>query len=83
MASLLALSWLVIGPLALLGAVHCWRRRRAALVVLLAPVASTLITALIFYGSIRFRDADAALYVIPAGALIAAIVERRRERVDR
>ncbi len=72
-----AASWLVVGPLALLGLLWCWWRRRAALVVVLAPVASTLLTALLFYGSIRFRDADAALYVVPAAALLASWLPAR------
>lgn len=72
-----ALGWLAVGPLALLGALLCGRGARAGLVLLLAPVASTLVTALIFYGSIRFRDADAPLYVVPAAALLARLLPQR------
>lgn len=72
-----AASWLVVGPLALLGALLCLVRRRAATWIVLAPVLSTLLTALIFYGSIRFRDADAALYVVPAAALLSGWLPAR------
>ena len=72
-----AASWMVIGPLALLGALLCLARRRAATWIVLAPVLSTLLTALIFYGSLRFRDADAALYVVPAAALLAGWLPAR------
>lgn len=78
-----ALSWLAIAPLIVAGLVLGWRRARAATVVLLAPIASTLLTALIFYGSIRFRDADASLYVVPAAALLAALIDALRRRMGR
>lgn len=71
-----AAGWLLVAPLALLGLRRCWREARAATLLVLAPVASTLLTALVFYGSIRFRDADAALYALPAAAAAAALLER-------
>ena len=71
-----ALSWLALLPFLAAGCVIGLRRRRAETVVLLLPVLSTLLTALIFYGLIRFRDADAALYVVPAAAAIVALCSR-------
>ncbi|MSR47755.1 MAG: hypothetical protein EXS13_11960 [Planctomycetes bacterium] len=71
-----AVSWLLVAPLALAGIVLGWRRARAAIVLLMAPVVSTLLTALVFYGSIRFRDADAALYMVPAAAAAVALAKR-------
>ncbi|MBM4016296.1 MAG: glycosyltransferase family 39 protein [Planctomycetes bacterium] len=75
-----AAGWLLVAPLVLLGLRRTWREARAGTLILLAPVASTLVTALVFYGSIRFRDADAALYVVPAAAAVAALLDRRRTR---
>ncbi len=75
-----AAGWLLVAPLVLLGLPRAWRQARAGTLILLAPVVSTLLTALIFYGSIRFRDADAALYVVPAAAAAAALLDRLRPR---
>lgn len=75
------LAWVATAPLLLLGCVREWARRRAELTVLLLPCLSTLLTALIFYGSIRFRDADVALFIVPAAAVVAAFAPREwRER---
>jgi 4-amino-4-deoxy-L-arabinose transferase-like glycosyltransferase len=70
------LAWLTTAPLLLLGCVREWSRRRAELTILLLPCLSTLLTALIFYGSIRFRDADVALFIAPAAAAVAAFAPR-------
>ncbi len=78
-----ALAWLVVGPLAVIGAWLGLRRLRAATFVVLAPALSTLTTALIFYGSIRFRDADAPLYVVPAAAVIAIAIRKVWPRIAR
>jgi 4-amino-4-deoxy-L-arabinose transferase-like glycosyltransferase len=73
-----AAGWLFLSPFLVLGLPRIWRTVRAGAVLLLAPIASTLLTALIFYGSIRFRDADTALYVVPAAAAAAALLDRMR-----
>jgi 4-amino-4-deoxy-L-arabinose transferase-like glycosyltransferase len=72
-----ALSWLALLPFLVTGCVIGWRRQPAATLVLLLPVFSTIVTALVFYGLIRFRDADASLYVVPAAAALAALVPRQ------
>ena len=69
-----AIAWIATAPLLLLGGVREWSRRRAELTILLLPCLSTLLTALVFYGSIRFRDADVALFIVPAAAAVAAFV---------
>jgi hypothetical protein len=74
----LALAWLATAPLLLAGGVLALRRRIGALLLVLLPCVSTLLTALVFYGSIRFRDADVALFVIPAAAAFTALLSRRR-----
>jgi 4-amino-4-deoxy-L-arabinose transferase-like glycosyltransferase len=74
----LALAWLATAPLLLAGGVLALRRRVGAVLLVLLPCVSTLLTALVFYGSIRFRDADVALFVIPAAAAFTALLSRRR-----
>jgi 4-amino-4-deoxy-L-arabinose transferase-like glycosyltransferase len=69
-----ALAWIVTAPLLLAGIVLHGRSRRAELLLVLLPCVSTLLTALVFYGSIRFRDADVALFVTPAAAAVAAAI---------
>ena len=71
-----ALGWLVLGPLAIAGIVIGWRRTRANMLLLLVAPASTLVTGLVFYGSGRFRDADAGLYVVLAAAALTACAPR-------
>jgi 4-amino-4-deoxy-L-arabinose transferase-like glycosyltransferase len=71
-----AIAWLVIGPLCIAGIVIGWRKSRAHALLLLVPLASTLLTGLVFYGSGRFRDADAGLYVVFAAAALCARAPR-------
>jgi hypothetical protein len=79
------MAWVATAPLLLFALVRHGARKRAELTILLLPCLSTLLTALIFYGSIRFRDADAPLFVVPAAAVVAAALaaslpRRWRER---
>jgi 5,10-methenyltetrahydromethanopterin hydrogenase len=60
-----------------IGVVLGWRARRAITVALLLPVVSTLVTAIVFYGLIRFRDADAPLYVVPAALALSRLLPAR------
>jgi len=71
-----AFAWLALLPFLAAGCVIGLRRRRAATMLLLLPILSTLVTAIVFYGLIRFRDADAALYVVPAAAALAVLASR-------
>ncbi len=73
----MALAWIATAPLLLAGCALALRRRVGGLLPALLPCVSTLLTALVFYGSIRFRDADAALFVIPAAAACAAALPKR------
>ena len=72
-----ALGWIVLAPLLVAGCVILWRRAQAGGLLVLAPIASTLITVVIFYGSVRFRDAEAALQVVPAAAAFELLLPRR------
>ncbi len=71
-----ACAWIVVGPLCLAGLALGWRRSRGNVLVLCVPLLSTLVTGLVFYGAGRFRDAEAGLYVVLAGAALAACAPR-------
>jgi hypothetical protein len=67
--------WL-LAPLAIAGA---WllHRRRQPLVILLMPVAMVTLTALLTYGSTRFRFAAEPSIVVLAAVALDALVRRR------
>jgi 4-amino-4-deoxy-L-arabinose transferase-like glycosyltransferase len=71
-----ALGWTLLGPLCLVGIALGWRHSRANLLLLCAPLVSTLVTGLVFYGAGRFRDAEAGLYVVLAAAALSALAPR-------
>jgi 4-amino-4-deoxy-L-arabinose transferase-like glycosyltransferase len=61
-----AISWMVTGPLVLLGLWWLFRHRPAVFFLLVIPLVALVATALAFYGSIRFRDSLSTIFVIPA-----------------
>lgn len=71
-----AAGWFATAPFVLLGFIASWRSRPAA-VALLIPVLATVATAVVFYGSERFRDGVAPILTVYA-ALGAAVLLRRR-----
>ncbi|MCE9591356.1 MAG: glycosyltransferase family 39 protein [Planctomycetes bacterium] len=71
-----ALSWALAAPFCVIGIVSLWRRHRAVAVVLLVPLAGTVLTALIFYGSVRFRDSLTPVLMIFAAIGVAAVGRR-------
>lgn len=68
-----AAAWLVTAPLAVWGALGAWRRSRLGLGVCAAHLLAALGTALLFYGSVRFRHASLPIYGALAGAGIARL----------
>lgn len=66
-----AVSWLATAPFVAYGVFLCFRGRRVAAAVLLTPILTTIATAIVFYGSIRFRDSVAPLLLILAAAGLA------------
>ncbi len=56
------------------------RRRRAELLIMLAPVAMVFVQSVIGYGIPRFRHAAEIVIVVLAGVAITRLLERRRER---
>ena len=61
------LGWLAIAPFTAIGMVLALRRSRLEALLLLVPVISTLLTAIVFYGCNRFRDGVAPILVTFAG----------------
>jgi 4-amino-4-deoxy-L-arabinose transferase-like glycosyltransferase len=78
-----AAGWLALGPLCLFGIWIGWRRARGPTLLVLVPLVSTLVTGLVFYGSGRFRDADAGLYVVFAAAALTSVFRLPLEARDR
>jgi hypothetical protein len=64
-----ALSWLLVAPLVAAGCWRAWRCGDMASTILLLPLLSALLMAAVFYGSDRFRDQMAPVFlVLGAGA---------------
>jgi 4-amino-4-deoxy-L-arabinose transferase-like glycosyltransferase len=61
-----ALAWLLTAPWTIAGLFLVLRDRGLAAAVLLTPLLATLATAVVFYGSIRFRDSVIPLLVVLA-----------------
>ncbi len=70
-------GWGVVAMLLLPGVALAWRRDRAGAIVLLLPMAATVMMTLLTYGLDRFRDSAAPLFV----PLAAAAVVRAGEAV--
>jgi hypothetical protein len=62
------LSWLLTAPFVAYGMFLVFRSRPLAAAVLLTPVLATIATTIVFYGSIRFRDSVAPLFLVFAAA---------------
>ena len=72
-----AVGWLVTLPLALIGFRTIMRECNLGTMVLVASILSTLLTVFIFYGSARFRDSIAPVFVILAARGIFQIIRTR------
>lgn len=79
----MGLSWTLAALLAVPGFLLAWRRDRLAALVLALPLLATVATALLFYGSVRFRQSVATFYVLPAALAAAELVRRRAPRAPR
>jgi 4-amino-4-deoxy-L-arabinose transferase-like glycosyltransferase len=58
-----ALGWMTMAPLAMAGLILALFRNPGAALVLLAPFLATVASALMFYGSSRFRDSAAPVFL--------------------
>ncbi len=63
-----AAGWIVVAPLFLLGTVVGLKRSATVTWLLALPVLATLASTVIFYGSVRFRDAVAPAFMVLAAA---------------
>jgi len=75
-----ALAWIAVIPLIFIGGRFAWRTARRPTLLLLLPVLSTVAAIVLFYGSVRFRDSIAPLFITFAGigvARAAAVIAAR------
>jgi hypothetical protein len=76
-----AAAWLLTVPWAAVGLISILRERSVAAAVLLAPLAATVATAVVFYGSIRFRDSVIPLVVVLAARPMAECAAMLRRSI--
>ena len=78
------LNWVLV-PLAVCGTVLLYRRSRRQLVILIAPIVATALTAAVTFGSTRYRALSepsiAPLAAVGAVLLVQLILQRRRSSV--
>jgi hypothetical protein len=75
-----AAAWFLTAPLVVLGALCAWRRARLGLGLCAAHLFAGLGTVLVFYGSVRFRQAGLPIYGALAGLGLARLWEWVRLR---
>ena len=71
-----AIGWLLAAPLLAIGILIAAKRNPAATVVLAIPCLATLATALIFYGSDRFRDGVSPAWMAFVGVALGELSGR-------
>ncbi|MEA2420849.1 MAG: hypothetical protein QOE60_3055 [Thermoleophilaceae bacterium] len=74
------LYWLML-PLAAFGLLTLWRRNRAQMWPIAAPIVMVAITTVVFYGFLRFRQPAEISIVVLTGVAIDALWSRRQARV--
>lgn len=81
-----ALSWIAVVPFMLIGGWQIWKRAKSKAFIFFLPIAATFATVVSFYGSIRFRDSIAPLFITMAGIgaakLLAMIAGLRAVKTD-
>jgi 4-amino-4-deoxy-L-arabinose transferase-like glycosyltransferase len=71
-----AVGWLLTAPLLAIGILIAAKRNPAATVILAIPCLATLATALIFYGSDRFRDGVSPVWMVFVGVALGELYRR-------
>lgn len=71
-----AIGWLLTAPLLAIGILIVKRRDPVATILLLVPCLATIATALIFYGSDRFRDGVSPVWMVFVGVAVAELSGR-------
>jgi 4-amino-4-deoxy-L-arabinose transferase-like glycosyltransferase len=70
-------AYFLLLPLAAIGAVLAWRRRRGATAILLAPAVLVTVSSAIGYGNPRFRHAFEMSIVVLAALAVVTLASRR------
>ncbi len=73
-----AISWIVVAPAMLIGIVTLLWRKRARACVLMLPLLATVASTVVFYGSVRFRDAIAPTLIVFAAVGVERIISMLR-----
>jgi 4-amino-4-deoxy-L-arabinose transferase-like glycosyltransferase len=73
-----AISWMCVAPLLVAGWWRSHKVNRVATAILSLPLAATLITTIVFYGCVRFRDSVAPFFLIFAAVAAAELLRRLR-----
>ena len=63
-----AASWIAVAPFFVWGTLIGWRRSAGMTWLLMLPVLATVASTVVFYGSVRFRDAVAPVFIVLAAA---------------
>ena len=72
-------TWLFTAPWVVAGMVLALKDGRTIVAVLLVPLMATLVTTIVFYGSIRFRDSVIPLLVVLAGRAMVELASTLRD----
>ncbi len=72
-------TWLFTAPWAVAGLFLALKDGRTIVAVLLVPLMATLVTTIVFYGSIRFRDSVIPLLVVLAGHAMVDVASMLRD----
>lgn len=75
------LSWIAVAPLVVLGLGVSWRQRRQESWVLVLPILATMFSVVIFYGSVRFRDSCAPVFIPLAAYGLVCLVRKIRPQL--
>lgn len=75
-------GWLLLAPFVLLGVIWAIQRHPSTGLLLLIPLVTIVLTAVVFYGCARFRDGVAPVFVGLAGYAIAVIVRRLKRKTS-
>ncbi|MGE0529216.1 MAG: ArnT family glycosyltransferase [Bdellovibrionales bacterium] len=78
-----ALAWLVTVPFLIMGIWHGLIQNRDETIILLVPILALVVTAILFYGSCRFRDSIAPSYLLFAAVGLLWVVNWWRKGPNR
>lgn len=78
-----AAGWMVAGALMVPGLFWAFRRKPLEAWVIMAPVLAMVLTSVVYYGALRFRDVVAANYLVFSAVTVSLLVERWAPRLGR